>query len=97
MQSCENGELWGIALVDQMAYDLAMMCADISYIVNPQIFVFGGGCMTIDNPFFDKMCKNYYEIVDEGLHNIIFKRAALYEAGIIGAAICAEGEMKNGN
>ena len=54
-------------------------------------------CMTIDNPFFDKMCKNYYEIVDEGLHNIIFKRAALSEAGIIGAAICAEGEMKNGN
>ena len=53
--------------------------------------------MTIDNPFFDKMCKNYYEIVDEGLHNIIFKRAALSEAGIIGAAICAEGEMKNGN
>lgn len=96
-KAAKNGELWGIALVDQMAYDLAMMCADISYIVNPQIFVFGGGCMTIDNPFFDKMCKNYYEIVDEGLHNIIFKRAALSEAGIIGAAICAEGEIKNGN
>lgn len=81
------GQKWADDLVSQMAWDLAMMCVDISYTVNPEVFVFGGGCMTEGNPFFEQMCYFYRQIADEGLHKTRFLRAILAEPGIMGAAM----------
>lgn len=88
------GEDWADKLVDQMAWDLAVMCVNISYVINPNIFVFGGGCMTEDNPFFDRMCRYYRQIADERLERTRFSRAILSESGIIGAAMYGQGRTK---
>lgn len=82
-----HGEPWAAALSEQMVYELAALCANISYIVNPDIFVFGGGCMNSAYPLLEKIHNRYMQLTDEGLHGTEFAQAVLDEPGIVGAAI----------
>ena len=74
-------------LCKQMAKDLASMFSAIAHIVDPNIFVIGGGVMNAQDLFFEDMKKEYNNLVHLGMQNPIFTKALLDEPGIIGAAM----------
>lgn len=75
-------------IVDNMAYDLATMFSFIGHIVDPELIVIGGGVMTkAKDVFFDKMEKNYRNMIHPGMQPVRFVEAQLEEPGIIGAAM----------
>lgn len=83
-----------LKIVDEMAYDLALMFADIAHVVNPHIFVVGGGCMKSKDVFFDKVRENFKALVHEGMRCTEFSEAQLEEPGLVGAAMLP---MSRGN
>ena len=93
-KAAKNGELWGIALVDQMAYDLAMMFCAIGHIIDPHVFVVGGGVMKGKDVFFEKMESYYRSMIHVGMQPVVFKEALLDEPGIIGAAMLPMTHLK---
>lgn len=76
-----------VAIVDEMVNDLAIMFADIAHVVNPHMFVVGGGCMASKDVFFDKIQEKFKEYVHEGMRCTQFKEAELDEPGLVGAAM----------
>lgn len=74
-------------IVDEMAYDLALMFADIAHVVNPHLFIVGGGCMKSKDVFFDKVQDIFKTMVHEGMRTTLFKEAQLEEPGLVGAAM----------
>ena len=73
--------------MDAMAYDLAMMFSAIGHIIDPHVFVVGGGVMKGKDVFFDKMEKYYRSMIHAGMQSVVFKEAELEEPGIVGAAM----------
>lgn len=76
-----------VKIVNEMAYDLALMFADIAHVVNPHVFVVGGGCMKSKDVFFDKVQELFKEMVHEGMRGTVFAEAQLEEPGLVGAAM----------
>lgn len=83
----QNGDEKALAIVDTMAYDLAMMFSAIGHVVDPHVFVVGGGVMKGKDVFFDKMVSYYRSMIHTGMQSVIFKPAELDEPGIAGAAM----------
>lgn len=86
-EAADQGEDWALMLIDEMAKDLAVMFAGISFAINPDIFVVGGGCMKRQDCFFEKMQKYFLKMTPEGLHTTRFAPASLEEPGLLGAAL----------
>ena len=83
-----NNDPKALEIVDNMAYDLATMFSFVGHIVDPQLIVIGGGVMTkAKDVFFDKMEKNYRNMIHPGMQPVKFVEAELEEPGIIGAAM----------
>lgn len=82
-----KGDEKALKIVDDMAYDLAMMFSAIAHIVDPHVFVVGGGVMKAKDVFFDKMEKYYRDMIHVGMQSVVFKEAELDEPGIVGAAM----------
>ena len=83
-----NNDPKALEIVDNMAYDLATMFSFIGHIVDPQLIVIGGGVMTkAKDVFFDKMEKNYRNMIHPGMQPVKLVEAELEEPGIIGAAM----------
>ncbi|MFI3284109.1 MAG: ROK family protein [Erysipelotrichaceae bacterium] len=76
-----------LALVDQMAYDLARAFSAIAHVCEPYIFVIGGGVMNVQDLFLDKTCSYFDSLVHPGMRGVTFIKAQLEEPGIIGAAM----------
>lgn len=77
-----------LEIVDNMAYDIAMAFSFIGHVVDPELFVIGGGVMTkAKDVFFDKMEKHYRSMIHHGMQPVKFVQAELEEPGIIGAAM----------
>ena len=76
-----------IKIVDEMAYDLAMMFCAIAHVVDPHVFVVGGGVMKAKEVFFEKMEKYYRDMIHVGMQSVVFEEAVLEEPGIVGAAM----------
>lgn len=76
-----------IKIVDEMAHDLAVMLVAVGHVLDPHVFVIGGGVMKAKDVFFDKMEKEYRSMIHTGMQSVIFKEAQLEEPGIIGAAM----------
>ncbi len=74
------------AIIDQMSYDMAQLLSTIAHIVDPDIFVLGGGVTKSREQFWDQMITHYQEMVYPGLRETCFKAAQLSEPGIMGAA-----------
>ena len=74
-------------IVDDMSYDLAVMFSAIGHIVDPHVFVVGGGVMKGKDVFFNKMEQYYRSMIHEGMQPVVFREAQLEEPGIIGAAM----------
>lgn len=82
-----TGNEKALEIVDNMAYDLAMMFSAIGHIIDPHVFVVGGGVMKGKDVFFDKMEKYYRSMIHAGMQSVVFKEAELEEPGIAGAAM----------
>lgn len=76
-----------LAIVDEMAKDLAYMFSVIAHVVDPHIFVLGGGVMAGKDVFLDKMIAYYMDLVHPAMRTIEFAEAKLEEPGIVGAAM----------
>ena len=82
-----HGDEKALKIVDDMSYDLAVMFSAIGHIIDPHVFVVGGGVMKGKDVFFEKMEKYYRSMIHEGMQSVVFKEAELEEPGIIGAAM----------
>ena len=82
-----KGNETALKIVDGMSYDLAMMFSAIGHIIDPHVFVVGGGVMKGKDVFFEKMEKYYRSMIHEGMQPVVFREALLEEPGIIGAAM----------
>ncbi len=89
-----SGDEKALKLVDEMAYDLAMMFCAIGHIIDPHIFVVGGGVMKGKDVFFEKMETYYRSMIHEGMQPVVFREAELEEPGILGAAMLPMTKMK---
>ena len=83
-----------LKIVDDMAYDLAMMFSAIAHVVDPHVFVVGGGVMKAKDVFFEKMETYYRNMIHVGMQPVIFKEAELEEPGIVGAAMLPMTKMQ---
>lgn len=75
------------AIVDEATGDLAQLFATIAGVVDPDIFVLGGGMMQSSDKFLPQMIEKYKAITHVQLHDTEFVMASLAEPGIIGAAM----------
>ncbi|MEG0330007.1 MAG: ROK family protein [Longicatena sp.] len=82
-----KGNAKAIELCDSMAYDLAVMFSIIAHVVDPEVFVLGGGVMKGKDVFFDKMESYYRTMIHKGMQEVKFVEAQLEEPGIVGAAM----------
>lgn len=89
-----KGDEKALKIVDDMAYDLAMMFSAIGHVVDPHVFVVGGGVMKGKDVFFDKMEEYYRSMIHVGMQPVLFKEAQLEEPGIAGAAMLPMTHMK---
>lgn len=82
-----NQDPKALKMCDEMAYDLAVMFSVIAHVVDPDVFVVGGGCMKGKDVFFAKMEEYYRSMIHDGMQTVEFKEAELEEPGIVGAAM----------
>ena len=83
----KEGNVVAQKMIDDMAYHFALLCSAIGHVVDPHVFVIGGGVSKAHEAYFDKILENYNNLVHVGMRNPLFKRAELSEPGIIGAAM----------
>ena len=83
----EAGNEEAVQIVNQVVGDLAQMFATIAAVVDPDIFVLGGGLMKSADKFLPKLKEMFDEVSHEALHDTPFVVAELEEPGIIGAAM----------
>lgn len=83
-----------LKIVDDLAYDLAMMFSAIAHVVDPHVFVLGGGVMKGKDVFFEKMEAYYRQMIHVGMQPVVFKEAFLEEPGIVGAAMLPMTKIK---
>ena len=83
----KEGHVEAQKIIDEMAFNFASMASAIAHVVDPHIFVIGGGVSKSSDMYFDKVIKNYNQLVHEGMRNPKLVRAQLSEPGIVGAAM----------
>ena len=76
-----------LQIVDEMCYDLAMMFSAIAHVLDPDVFVIGGGVMKSKDVFLEKMISYYNTMIHPAMCSVEFIEAELKEPGIIGAAM----------
>lgn len=76
-----------IKLVESCVQDIATAFANIAHVVDPNIFVVGGGVMKSKDILLPLLEKYYNEKVHVGMKNISIVEAKLEEPGIVGAAM----------
>lgn len=85
---CRSGDPQAIKIIDDMAYDFAQMMATIACVVDPYIFVIGGGVAQNNaDVYFDRVRKYYQTMVHEKLQDVKIVSATLPEPGVVGAAM----------
>lgn len=82
-----RGDEQALELCDHAAYDLAVMFSVIAHVVDPDVFVVGGGVMKGKDVFFNKMERYFRNMIHKGMQTVVFKEAELEEPGIVGAAM----------
>ncbi|NLC34160.1 MAG: ROK family protein [Erysipelothrix sp.] len=76
-----------LALIDDMAYKFAVMMASIAHVVDPHVFVLGGGVTSVSHLYLDKVKAYYKQMVHPGMADVKIVLAKLEEPGIVGAAM----------
>lgn len=89
-----QGEPQALAIIDDMAYDFALMMSAISHVCDPFVFVIGGGCSKASDVYFDKLEKYYHSLIHEGMRSTRIVKAILDEPGVIGAAMLVKSHQE---
>jgi glucokinase len=81
------GDITALDIVDKMAFDFASACSAIGHVVDPSIFVVGGGVVQSHELYFPLVKKYYDQMVHDGMRGVQFIPAELDDPGILGAAM----------
>jgi glucokinase len=85
----QAGDWKALKIVDQAAFYLGVAIADMQKIIDPELFVLGGGVSEVGAFYLDKVQAAADEST-KGFGKIIIKKAVLgSDAGVIGAALAA--------
>lgn len=85
--AAKAGEELAMDIVEKFGFYLGMALAHISQVIDPEVFVIGGGVARAGQIIIDEVSKNYEENVMFALKNKAFKMAELgNDAGIYGSA-----------
>lgn len=90
---CAEGDEKAVNLVNELAYDIAVMLSNVAHVIDPHIFIFGGGVMKSKDIFFPKVHEYFKTLVHEKMREVKFSVAELEEPGIIGAAMLVKERM----
>ncbi len=74
-------------LVNEMALDIALMLSSVAHVIDPHIFIFGGGVMKSKDVFFPKVHEHFKNLVHDKMSDVKFTVAELNEPGLVGAAM----------
>ncbi|MBR0385670.1 MAG: ROK family protein, partial [Erysipelotrichaceae bacterium] len=74
-------------IADQAIGDLAQLFATLAAVVDPDIFVLGGGVMKSADYFMDDLIEKYKSLSHTALHDTEFALSQLEEPGVVGAAM----------
>ena len=87
LDAAKAGDPLGLKVLDQLGWYLAVACANIAQVVDPQIFVIGGGVSAAGKVIIDAIEKYYDTYVMHSLKGKPFILATLgNDAGIYGCA-----------
>lgn len=85
----QAGDWKALKIVDQAAYYLGVAIANLQKIVDPELFVLGGGVSEVGAFYLDKV-QAAADDSTKGFGKVIIKKAVLgSDAGVIGAALAA--------
>lgn len=85
--AAKAGDELAMDIVEKFGFYLGMALAHISQVIDPEVFVIGGGVARAGQIIIDEVSKNYEENVMFALKNKTFKMAELgNDAGIYGSA-----------
>ena len=85
--AAKAGDELAMDIVEKFGFYLGMALAHISQVIDPEVFVIGGGVARAGHIIIDEVSKNYEENVMFALKNKAFKMAELgNDAGIYGSA-----------
>ena len=85
--AAKAGDELAMDIVEKFCFYLGMALAHISQVIDPEVFVIGGGVARAGQIIIDEVSKNYEENVMFALKNKAFKMAELgNDAGIYGSA-----------
>ena len=85
--AAKAGDELAMDIVEKFGFYLGMALAHISQVIDPEVFVIGGGVARAGQIIIDEVSKNYEENVMFALKNKAFKMAELgNDAGIYGSA-----------
>ncbi len=82
-----EGNEKALELCQNVEKDLAQLFATIAAVVDPDVFVLGGGVTKSANYWLEPMKEYYKEVSHDALHDTEFVLKELDEPGIIGAAM----------
>lgn len=85
--AAEDGDERAEEIVDTLVEDLAHLFANIAAVLDPDIFILGGGMMKSSAYFLDRAVARFRELAHDALHDTPFVKAGLEEPGLIGAAM----------
>ena len=82
----QKGNKKAIKMVDEMAYDMGRLLATIGQVVDPHVFVIGGGVSNHQaDIYWPKMLETYHKLFNGSPAKVV--KAKLKEPGILGAAM----------
>lgn len=85
--AAKNGDKLATIIAEQLGYYLGLVCSHIASVVDPEVFVIGGGVSKAGNILIEVTEKNYNNKVMHNLRGKEFKLATLgNDAGIYGSA-----------
>lgn len=82
-----NNDPKAIKLVDEIAYDMAMLFSVIAHVCDPTMFIVGGGVTKSKDVYFEQVKQYYKTLVHTNMQDTEFAFASLDEPGLIGAAM----------
>lgn len=83
----KQGNPVAVDIVHGMAKDFAQGLSLMAHVLDPHVFVLGGGVTKSADSYFDLIKEYYKDLVHEGMREVDIVLAQLAEPGIIGAAM----------
>jgi glucokinase len=84
-----SGDRQAAALLDDVALDIAQLLAAVACVLDPGVFVLGGGVMQSAEVLIPRVKAAYTRLVPAAFAEIPLRRAALAEPGLTGAGLLA--------